>query len=431
MRGLENQTLGKYELIREIGRGSMATVYLARDPFGLREVAIKVFDTRIFGDERIARRRNKLFFNEARAAGMLRHPNITATIDLGVQDSLRYIVMEYMPRARTLDRYCRPDRLLPINQAVEILLKCAIALDYAHRKGVIHRDIKPKNILLTQYNDVKLGDFGVVLLTGGDVDQTQVMGILGTPSYMSPEQIGEETITPQSDLFSLGLVAYELLTGVHPFRARTISAIAARIRRERQRPVRELRPDVPAALSRIVDRTLKKHPAGRYRTALDLAGDLSLVHDDMKMTELELVRAGKLEQLRRLSFFKEFGEAEVREVLNAAVRKRYAAGDTIIAEGEEDDAFYILLSGEVNVQRGELEVDVLHPGASFGEIGFILKRGRTATIVARTPVSVLRVRAAVIEQSSIDCQLCFQKTFLKSMAERLAAALEFISRSQV
>ena len=154
-------TIGKYELIRPIGDGNMGTVYLARDPFTLRDVAIKIATPKPADDERIARRRRKLFYIEAKAAGMLRHPNIVATIDAGIEDDRRYIVMEYVQNASTLDRFCRPDNLLPIEHVVGIMQKCAIAFDFAHSQGVVHRDIKPKNIMLTQDNEVKICDFGL------------------------------------------------------------------------------------------------------------------------------------------------------------------------------------------------------------------------------------------------------------------------------
>ena len=201
----DRQSLGKYELVREIGRGSMATVYLARDPFALQEVALKVAMTRSGENERTDRRRRKLFFNETKTAGLLRHPNIVATMDAGEDDGIRYLVMEYVAGAQTLDKFCRAPDLLPIENVIEIVLKCALAFDYAHNKGVIHRDIKPKNILLTPENEVKIGDFGIALIEREDVENTQVMGTLGSPRYMAPEQVTGGQVTKQTDLFALAV----------------------------------------------------------------------------------------------------------------------------------------------------------------------------------------------------------------------------------
>ena len=424
------QTIGKYELIRPIGDGNMGTVYLARDPFSLQDVAIKIATPKPADDDRIARWRRKLFYIEAKAAGMLRHPNIVATIDAGVEDDRRYLVMEYVAGASTLDRFCKPDNLLPIEHVVGTMLKCAIAFDFAHNEGVVHRDIKPKNIMLTQDNEVKICDFGLALITSADINDTQVMGRLGSPRYMSPEQVSEEMVTNQSDIFSLGVVTYELLTGVSPFKADNISVIARRITREAHKPLTEFRDDIPPALVHIVDRTLKKHPAGRYQTAMDLAGDLSLVHDEIRHTTNQLSSTRQFERVSRLSFFEEFEESEILETVKAGEWQEYEAGNKIIMEGEFDNSFYLLVSGKVSVRRADFEVDVLRPGATFGELGFIVNQARTATIVAQDKVTVLKVRSSLIERTSVNCQLRFQKAFLKNLAERYCSTMNFIARSK-
>jgi serine/threonine protein kinase len=422
-------TIGKYELIRPIGDGNMGTVFLARDPFTLQDVAVKIATPKSAEDDRIARRRRKLFYIEAKAAGMLRHPSIVATIDAGIEEDRRYIVMEYVQGATTLDRFCRPDNLLPIDRVVSIMLKCAIAFDFAHSKGVVHRDIKPKNIMLTQDNEVKICDFGLALITSADIGDTQVMGRLGSPRYMSPEQVSEEQVTNQSDIFSLGVVTYELLTGVSPFKADNITAIAKRITREPHKPLAEFRDDIPPALVHIVDRTLKKHPAGRYQTAMDLAGDLSLVYDEIRHSATQLSGTRQFEHVSSLSFFEEFEESEILEAVNAGEWQGYAAGTEIIVEGEFDENFYLLVSGKVSVRRANVEVDVLRPGATFGELGFIINQARTATIVAQDDVTVLKIGSSLIDRTSVNCQLRFQKAFLKNLAERFCSTMNFIARS--
>ncbi len=424
------QTIGKYELIRPIGDGNMGTVFLARDPFSLQDVAVKIATPKPADEDRIARRRRKLFYIEAKAAGMLRHPNIVATIDAGIEDDRRYLVMEYVQGASTLDRYCRPDNLLPVERVVGIVLKCALAFGFAHDKGVVHRDIKPKNIMLTQDNEVKICDFGLALITSADINDTQVMGRLGSPRYMSPEQVSEEMVTNQSDIFSLGIVAYEMLTGISPFKADNISAIAKRITREPHKPITEFRDDVPPALVHIIDRTLKKHPAGRYQSAMDLAGDLSLIHDEMRHTASKLSGTRQFERISRLSFFDEFEEAEILEAVNTAEWQEFDPGSEIIVEGEFDENFYLLVSGKVSVRRADMEVDVLKPGATFGELGFIVNQARTATIIADDKVTVLKIRASLIDRTSVNCQLRFQKAFLKNLAERFCSTMNFIARSQ-
>jgi len=218
--------IGKYELLREIGAGSMGRVFLAQDTFTDTEVAIKLAEIVHNDTERGARRRSKLFLNEAKASGMLRHPNIIATHDAGVDGGQNFIVMEYVPGARTLDAYCHKPDLLAISEVVKLIQECAVAFDYAHSKGIVHRDIKPKNIMISDAGEVKIGDFGVALIDRSDIEQTQVVGRLGSPRYMSPEQIIGDTVTNQSDIFSLGIVLYELLTGVSPFASSSVAEIA-------------------------------------------------------------------------------------------------------------------------------------------------------------------------------------------------------------
>lgn len=425
MKGLQNQTLGKYELIRKIGHGSMATVYLARDPFSLRDVAVKIADLSRVKDKRNARRRRKLFYNEAKATGRLRHPNIVATTDAGIEEGVRYLVMEYVPNAHTLDEYCDPKNLLPVDRVVSLMITCAIAIDYAHGRGVIHRDLKPKNIMVTQDNEIKICDFGIALLTGGDdVDSTQVIGALGSPRYMAPEQITGEGVTNQSDIFSLGVVLYELLSGVNPFSGKTMADVQQKITREAHRPLKSIREDIPQGLIQVVDRTLKKHPAGRYRVAMELAGDLNLIYQDIKLSEQELSSEDRLHQLRQLSFFKGFEDSDVMEVLVNGNWRNFDVGEEVIVEGSRDNSFYIVVTGRVSVRRGGDEVGTLGPGASFGEIGFILKQGRTASIVAKDPVTVLEVESNHIEHASVSCQLRFQKAFLRTMAQRFSSVMD-------
>ena len=267
MHDLNNTTLGKYDVFHEIGRGGMGVVYLGHDPFTGRDVALKVALPESLQDARGGARYRKLFFNEAKVAGKLRHANIVGVYDAGVEDEICYIVMELISGGRTLFDHCQPDSLLPIEDVVRIIFKSARALDYAHRQGVIHRDVKPRNILLTVEGEVKLSDFSIALRTHGDATDTQVHGYIGSPLYMSPEQVKDDDITNQTDIFSLGVVMYELLTGRHPFAADNLPAIAHRITQKKHTPLAELRSDAPQILARILDRALCKQAGQRYKMA--------------------------------------------------------------------------------------------------------------------------------------------------------------------
>ena len=217
--------LGKYEVLEEIARGGMGIVFLGYDSFVDREVAIKVqHNDSVVGGDRAARNR-KLFFNEAHTAGRLHHPNILSIYDAGVEGDICYIVMELIPEGNTLKPFCKPESLLPLDKVIELVFRCAKALDYAHRNGVVHRDIKPGNILVTPDMDVKVGDFSIALFTESDMSVTQPLGVMGSPLYMSPEQINDREVDSRTDLFSLGVLLYELLTGRHPFAAEKISIL--------------------------------------------------------------------------------------------------------------------------------------------------------------------------------------------------------------
>ena len=292
---LENETLGKFDLIREIGRGNMATVYLAHDSFNARDVAVKVAHPEILQNETSGAQYRKLFFNEAKVAGMLKHPNVVSIYDAGVEGDVCYITMEYIPGGQTLKNHTQPDTLLPVEDVAQIVFKCAKALDHAHKKGVIHRDIKPANIMLTDDRDVKVVDFGVAMMTQSDVAGTQVQGYVGSPLYMSPEQVQQDEITTRTDLFSMGVVMYEMLTGQHPFMANSLPAIINRIANEPQAPLSDHRQSIPEILARIVGRTLRKDPKRRYKTGLDLAGDLSLVFEELQLSEEDISDQEKIQ----------------------------------------------------------------------------------------------------------------------------------------
>ena len=421
---LEGTSLGKYQILRKIGAGNMATVYMGHDPFIDRPVAIKVARPDHVDHSDNGEFYKQLFFNEAQTAGLLKHPNITSIYDAGIDRTRYYIVMEYVHGGDTLDRHTGVDELLPLATVTALLYQCAMALDYAHKKGVVHRDIKPRNILLTEDREAKITDFGVAVAVGrlGPGSPQHA----GSPLYMSPEQVRRDAPVPQSDLFSLGVVAYELLTGKHPFHGENIDAIAYRIEHTTPLPLKELRSDVPQIFQRIIDKALAKKSVQRYKSGLDMAGDIALVFDFLKQPTFRLTQQEKYHQVENLHFFKDFHDSDLWELINAAEWVRLQQDNEIVQEGQADTSFYVLVGGEVAVRKSGREIVRLYPGDCFGEMGLISRRPRTASIVAVTDVTVMKLRDTVIDRASINCQLKFQRRFLTALIERLEHATDRI-----
>lgn len=206
-----------------------------------------------------------------------------------------------------------------------------------------------------------------------------MIGYLGSPLYMSPEQARGESISNQSDIFCIGVVMYELLSGPHPFAAETLPAISHKITHETRLPINALRPELPEIFTRIVDRTLKKHPAGRYGTGLDLAGDLALIYDHINVTHHEISRREKFDRVAPLQYFRDFAEQEAWEVINASLWQDFKVEEEIITEGEDVSSFYIIVSGAARVRKGGKDVDRLGV-----ELGYISKRGSSASVLPPT-----------------------------------------------
>ncbi|MGE0385483.1 MAG: protein kinase [Gammaproteobacteria bacterium] len=421
--------LGKYEVRGEIARGSMGIVFYGHDPYIDRPVALKIAFADSLRDKETGERYRKMFFNEAHTAGMLRHPNILDVFDAGIEDGICYIVMELVAGADTLKRYTKPETLLSINKVVEIVFKCAKALDYAHRQGVIHRDIKPSNILLTEDGDVKIADFSIAHITRPDASSTMPMGFVGSPRYMSPEQVQEDQITTQTDLFSLGIVLYELLTGHHPFGGEGFSALIHRIINEDPIPMETFRQGVPPALARIAYKALEKDPERRYRMGLDMAVDLAAAFHFLDRPQEDLSLKEKFTYVKQLNFFSGFPDSEVWEIIRASLWQEYGDGDEIITEGDIDDSFYIITDGTVRVRKGGAAINELRRGDCFGEMGYLSKTTRTASILAKGRVSLMKINATLMEKVSKDCQLRFCKVFLRVLIERLSLTTQLAARS--
>ncbi len=413
--------IGKYEVVRKLGDGATSTVFLARDAFNDREVAVKLVSQTALKDENRGQLMHRLFLTEASLAGKLNHPHIVEIYDAVADEDNAYIVMEYVPGG-TLQRFTRADNLLALGDVIEVIYKCARALDFASQLGVIHRDIKPANIMVKDNTDIKVTDFGsaALLMT----ERTVVDGI-GTPAYMSPEQHLNKPANLQTDIYALGVVMFQMLTGRLPFTANNIAGLAHQVLNADPPLPSEFRPEVPTELDLVVRRAMARDQTVRYMTWEQFANDLAAIAAGAPLPKHGVLDTEKFNILRTLSFFKTFGDVELWEVLRFSEWVDYAKDDVIINEGEPGDFFGIIVSGEARVLRKRrLLLSLLKAGECVGEMAYLGEAGslRSADVVAASELRMIKISVKALECASELCRLNFDRTYLRILVGRLAAA---------
>ena len=415
--------IDKYTVIRMLGEGATSEVFLCHDPFHDREVAVKIVrGDRLKGGDEDGKLARKLFITEASLAGKLDHPHIVQIHDAVVGEDMSYIVMEYVPGG-TLERYCDVQNLLPLDAVIEIVFKCTRALDFAHRLGVTHRDIKPANILFLGNTDIKISDFGAALLTSSD--QTQVAGI-GSPAYMSPQQIKEHVLDHRTDIYSLGVVMYQLLSGVLPFQASNNFSLIYQITSAEPPPPSSHRREIPPALDGIVRKAMQKELEQRYATWNEFSYDLAEAfrNDLLAGHSQEVADTEKFNTLRAPSFFSAFSDAELWEVMRVSAWENLPANTVIMQEGEKGDFFCILASGEVRVTKHKKLLNVLAAGECFGEMAYLGRSGRErgADVSTLADSQVITIRTEDLASASDACRHRFDRAFMEILVERLSLA---------
>ena len=420
--------IGKYPVTREIGAGATSKVYLARDPFANREVAIKVFQFDKQADAQEERMVHKSFVAEASLAGKLNHPHIVDIFDAVVDPDRSYLVMEYVP-GTTLEAYAEQDKLLPVTKVVEIVFKCIRALEYACRHGIIHRDIKPANILLSAAGETKLSDFGASFQQ--KLTHTTQISDVGSPAYMSPEQIRGETLTHQTDIYSLGVTMYKLLTGRLPFAAGSQVALTyAILNTEPIRPLK-VRPELPGLLDAVVMKALEKDLAARYPSWLEFGRDLGQAFASLRLAGATVSDSEKFTRLRECPFFEDFNDVALWELIRIGTWKPIAAPSVLIREGEAGDDFYFLVEGEVDVTLGGKPLASVKAGRCFGELLYFSDRAqrRTTTVASRGPITVMQVKSEAMRAASDACQSAFNKACMRVLIERLVYSNERLAQA--
>src|SRR5574343_935624 len=414
------ETIGKYRVIRELGKGATETVYLCDDPDSGRQVAVKLIR---FGQDNAAmsRRLRKLFQNEGMVSKRLDHPNIVRVYDAVVEDDYAYLAMEFVDGVN-LDDYCRIDKLLPLHRVISIIFKCCMALDSAYRQGIVHRDIKPANIMVTDDDEPKIADFGLAINLNKDPaqDSTFIMGV-GSPAYMSPEQIKGYQLNQKTDLYSLGVVLFQLLTGRLPFRANNQATLVYRIVNTDAPAITSLRPDLPEGLNAILKRALEKDLYNRYRNGAEMAKDLSAVRYQLVDEDSTVEDTKHFETLRKLEFFTEFENIEIWEVLRVAVWREVSPNVALIREGERSKFFGVIVSGSVEISIEGKALCRLGTSEPVGEVAFLHPSSdlRSATAVTLEPTLFLEINAAALALSSEELMERMRNALLSRMIKRM------------
>jgi len=418
--------IGRYRVLREIGKGATATVYLASAPGLDQPVAVKRirFADRARDEGKWNRRLLKLFQTEWQIVRRLDHPNIIKIFDMKVEEDCAWLAMEYFENV-PLERFCNFERMLPIHRTVSIVFKCCMALDYAYRQGVIHRDIKPANILVDKKFNVKIADFGLALdiAKKSETDSTFVMGV-GSPAYMSPEQIKGYPLNQKTDLYSLGVVLFHLLSGRLPFRARNPAQLIYKIINQDPPSICQLNPDLPEGLDAILRKALEKDLYSRYRNGSEFAQDLSAVRYQILDEDYVPPDTAHFSSLRKMAFFTEFEDVEIWEALRIGSWREVDAATLLMREGEEGRNFGIVIEGEVEVSLDGRRIGILGPGEAFGETAYLDRYTgkRTATIVSASRLIYLEIQAPARALASEECVEHFRERLVSVLVQRFSQA---------
>jgi len=411
------QRVGKYEIRKLLGEGASASVYLATDTFSGSEVALKVLNPVIFKDPDFGAVLREQFLNEASLAGKLNHPHIVAILDAVVTEEAGYIAMEYVSGSN-LSVYADPKNLLSIGDAIEVGFKCCGALDYAYRQGVIHRDIKPANIMVAGGTDVKVTDFGAALLRSSKINDTVS---IGTPAYMSPEQLNGQPLDYKTDMYCVGVMLYELLTGQRPFVAESMPALIRKVLTEAPVPPSKVRKELPAGIDALVLKALEKNPADRYSSWADFALEIASI-GKLSVYVHSIPDLEKYAALRAVGMLADLADGEIWELVKVARWSRVPAHTQLLKEDTPGDSLLFLAKGQLKVTKGGQLLNVIGAGEWFGEMSYIAggELARQATIESMTDATVAEFSVAELEKTSIGCRHHLLRALLRNVVDRLA-----------
>jgi serine/threonine protein kinase len=423
--------LGKYQMRRVLGKGASGTVYLALDTFSGKDVALKVLDPNVVKSPDFEATVTAQFMNEASLAGKLQHPHIAAILEASVNRNEGYIALEYVPGG-DLTQYVQPGKLLPPEQAIQVAFKCCGALDYAFRQGIVHRDIKPANIMVVTGTNVKVADFGAAYLKSGSGggSATQDGQVFGSPYYMSPEQIEGGELGHHSDMFSLGVVLYELFTGQRPFTAASLPELFSKIQKEPAAPPSTVRAGLSPDVDRILLQMLGKAPAERYENWAHAALDIAKI-GRLSVYQQGIADSDKFTALRKVALLEPLNDAQLWELVHTGTWTRVPPQKAIVKEGEAGASLFFIGTGQVKVTKAGRLLGVLSAGECFGEMAYIKSGGmpRNATVESLADTILAEFDPQALARTSLNCRHQLTTALLHAMVDRLAVANERLARA--
>ena len=413
--------IGRYTMGGKLGSGTCGVVHKALDTVLDREVAIKLSP---IGEPHLSTGKvpgaQRAYQTEIFAAGRLRHPNIVTVYDAGQYGDLNYLVMEAV-QGKTLKHFGKGQKLLPLSRALEVVIDCCKALDYSHSRAILHRDIKPANIMIADNDSVKLLDFGIAVGLEDGMELSRKGPTLGTPNYMSPEQILGKALGPSSDLYSLGTVLFELVTGKQLFKAKKVKDLFRTVVHQEAPKVADFRPDLPAAFSLVVEKALRKKPASRYQSGAELIADLAPFLEDFKdRSDHTPEQLAFTRSCCKLDFFAGFVERDVLKVLDQSTVRDIDAGSELLEGGNIERRLLILADGIATEYESGRIKQLYTPGDCIGEAGFVQGSRVDAQCLTTTKVRVIELSAAALSELPAQLHLRVYKRVSGILVERMS-----------
>ena len=414
--------IDKYTIGGKLGSGTCGVVHKGLDTVLDREVAIKLSP---IGEPHLSTGKvpgaQRAYQTEIFAAGRLRHPNIVTVYDAGQYDDLNYLVMEAVT-GQSLKHFGKGQTLLPVFRSIEIIIDCCKALDYSHNQGILHRDIKPANVMIADNGQVKLLDFGIAVGLNDEAGLSRKGPTLGTPNYMSPEQILGKRLGPASDFYSLATVLFELVTGRQLFKAKKVKDLFRTVVHQEAPKLQEVRSDLPAEFSQIVAKALRKKPDSRYQSGAELIADLEpFVEYFRNLAERSPEQVRHVRQLKSLSFFNAVNDSDVARLLNEANVREFEAHDELLEGGNIERRLLILTEGLVKAYSAGRLCHLYSPGDCLGELGFMQGNREENQFFAVGDVKALEVCSSTLAVLPPSMHLRYYKKISDILVKRLSS----------